>query len=385
MVNSSRGLRRPSGEARVSLANAVIVVAASLITASLALILEDLLPRDDSDGYVVLTRWLAGITALVLLVVGLVWRARLHRKRGTLFYVQLLDEAMPNWHEQPLAAAQQRRMSMRSVVRWVDLGQRVDNGVIDVVEPCREIGAVVEEAINNDREDTGYTVAPNMLWPAALALGAYLPHPESLRLLELLPAEEREFALTERSRGRSGSVSGQLDGQLPRGRVGVWLAFTPAARYFSAEMFERFGVRTAHTVTFRGETPGPNYSPDLSSMDMAHLGGELAEHLVRVKKEAGERELVVVAMVPKSVMLAVGWQLSQHDCRFFRGTHLMHYDQASKDYIPMRVRESQPTTPPLPAVEGGPAGQDGGSTARASGFPSENGQQSEQDGGSTRC
>ncbi|MCC5698623.1 hypothetical protein LH612_36370, partial [Klebsiella pneumoniae] len=60
-------------------------------------------------------------------------------------------------------AAQNRRMSTYSVVRWVDLGKCTRDGVIDVVEPCREVGAALEEAINNDRDDTGYTVAPNML------------------------------------------------------------------------------------------------------------------------------------------------------------------------------------------------------------------------------
>ncbi|ASU77601.1 hypothetical protein CDG81_03935 [Actinopolyspora erythraea] len=353
MVKFWRRPFRQSGETKIFIANALVVVAASLITASLALVLEDLFPRDPSDGYVVLTRWGVGIAALGVLLFGLAWRARLHRRLGTLFYVHLLDESMPNWHEHSLDAARNRRMSMRSVVRWVDLKQRTSDGVIDVVEPCHEISTAVEEAINSDRDDTGYTVAPNMLWPMALTVGAYLPHPDSLRLLELQPkSTEEEFALAGRPRVRSSSVVRRLDGQSPSGRVGVWLACTPAAWRFnekSSQRFREFGVNHVHTITHPDARLARNYFPELSGTDMGHLGEEIAAQLVRIKHEAGERELVLVAMAPKAVMLAVGWHLSQHECRFFHGTHLMYYDRDDDSFIPVRVRESQPTTPPFPS------------------------------------
>lgn len=352
MAKGLRGAHRQSGEKVVFAANALVVISASIITASLALILEDLIPRSKADGFIVPWRWAVGISALVMLVGALVWRARVHRKRGTLFYVQMLDEAMPNWHEQPLAAARSRRMSMRSVTRWADLGQRTRGGVIDVVEPCREIGAALEEAINSDRDDTGYTVAPNTLWPVALSLGTYLPHAEDLRLLELLPnAGETEFPLIACSRIRATSAKQDLAEGTPQGRVGVWLAFTPAAQHLSAQDFRTFGVETLHTITYQGKMPGKQYSPELTADDMAHLGSEIAEHLERIKNDAGERELVVVAMAPKTVMLSVGWHLAQRECRFFHNTHFMHRDQDSKTYIPMRVRDSQPTTPPRPCEQ----------------------------------
>ncbi|SFE27335.1 hypothetical protein SAMN04487819_11093 [Actinopolyspora alba] len=351
MVKFWRRQSLRSGETQIFTANALVVVAASLITASLALVLEDLFPKDPDDGYVVLTRWAVGISALCALLSGLAWRAWLHRRLGTLFYVHLLDESMPNWHERSLRAARSSRMSMRSVVRWVDLKQRTSGGVIDVVQPCHEIGAVIEEAINNDRDDTGYTVAPNMLWPMALTVGAYLPHPDSLRLLELLPNNtEQQFALTARPRSRTSAALSRLDGRSHgRGRVGVWLAFGDASRYFSEEGFRRFGVDELHLISYRGGMPESGGPPDYSADELGHLGSEIADHLARIKAEAGERELVMIAMAPKAVVLAVGWHLSQHECRFFHGTHLMHFDRDSGSYIPMRVRESQPTIPPLPS------------------------------------
>ena len=52
-------------------------------------------------------------------------------------------------------------------------------------------------------------------------------------------------------------------------------------------------------------------------------------------------------MIPKTTALAVGWHLSRiPNFPFFRDTHLMHFDTDKEEYVPMRVRESQPTTPP---------------------------------------
>jgi hypothetical protein len=81
--------------------------------------------------------------------------------------------------------------------------------------------------------------------------------------------------------------------------------------------------------------------------ELEEMPDTLADLLVTIKKATASRELVVVAMIPKTVAFALGRLLARADCRFFTGTHLMHYDQDNRQYEPMRVRESQPTHSPV--------------------------------------
>src|SRR5690606_39437957 len=68
---------------------------------------------------------------LVLLLGALMWRTAVHDTRGTLFYVQILNEGMANLHKEPLRAARAEHLSLRTVTRWVDVTSRRRNGVID--------------------------------------------------------------------------------------------------------------------------------------------------------------------------------------------------------------------------------------------------------------
>ncbi len=135
----------------------------------------------------------------------------------------------------------------------------------------------------------------------------------------------------------------------PKGdRVGVWLALTAKAKEYDVDMFAQFGVSTVHVVTYGGKRPGQDgYEPRFDRDDLASFGADAAEILRRIKAEAGSKELVVIAMVPKTTALAIGWQLAREaTAPFFRRTHLMYRDEGTQSYVPMRVWESQPTTPP---------------------------------------
>lgn len=123
----------------------------------------------------------------------------------------------------------------------------------------------------------------------------------------------------------------------------MWLAFTESAKHLSPKDFRQFGVRTLHTINCQDKVPGDQPTEEEFSL----MGSEIADHLERIKKSAGERELVVIAMAPKAVVLSTGWHLAQHECRFFRNTHLMHYEGNSKTCMPMRWREAQPATSPV--------------------------------------
>lgn len=338
----------------VRTANVVLVIASALTTASLALVTQDLLPKPDPDARIVGWRWLVFAVAVVLVCGSVYWRTNAQRSTGTLFYVQMLDEGMADQRLQALRTAAKKQLARRSITRWLDLRGGTVNGVIDVHPQCQEAGTALEELVNNDRDDTAYTVAPNALWPMAMALGTHLPAGDQLKVTELpdgTGVEQETFRLrTETKPAELYVEHAELDGATGD-RVGVWLAFTPAKKDFDADWFRAFGVSTAYTMTWDGVDPAEGSVVRYQRDELERLAAGIAKTLAELKRTHKDSEFVVIAMIPKAVALAVGWHLAQHDCAFFRDTHLMHFDRDYKDhsnygYFPMRVRGSQPSTTP---------------------------------------
>lgn len=79
--------------------------------------------------------------------------------------------------------------------------------------------------------------------------------------------------------------------------------------------------------------------------DLAALARRLPTLIASVKQRCGDRELVIVAAVPSSLALAVGWALVQNGQPFFSGTHLLQHDARTASYRPVRVHPSQPVDP----------------------------------------
>ena len=325
--------------------NMAVVVAATLITAVSGLVIEDLLPaKPDEHAAVVWERVLTLGVLVVLLFGALSWRSRVHRTTGTLFHLQLLDEGMKDLSEPSRLRAARARMAVRSVTRWVDLRCRVSaHGTVDVVDLTQSLADILEEQINTDLADTGYTVAPVMPWPMALAIGTQLPLGDRLGLLELQDIDGKPLNEIRLDQPPPPDVHvepplNMRPATAPR-RVGVWIAVTRAAALNDpGDRFAELGV--THRVRL---TLGPGLPPvdrTLSDDDLAGLGAALAAHLVAVCDTFPDAELVVVAMVPKIVAMATGWHLAQHPFRFFDRTHLLWFDRPR--LVPMRVRESQP-------------------------------------------
>ncbi|GAB1512572.1 hypothetical protein [Actinophytocola sp. KF-1] len=329
---------------RVTLANFAIVTTATVTTGVVALLAEDMLPKPQDGSWFVLSRWITAVVLLVALVAALSFRAHVHRTTGTLFYVHALDEGMADRQTEALAVAAERHMATRSISRWTDLPDRTSpTGVIDVVDVCAEVGALLEQQINDDSQDTGYVVAPNLLWPMALSIGAYLPHTRTVRLLEL--TTDWEISLTDTG---SNIVEKQLEQARSAGPVGVWIALAPNAAHFNPNTFTAWGMSRWHILTYpEGPPTRDQPCPHWTATQLEQFPAALADALVSLKNTAREegRDLVVVAMMPKVVALALGRQLALRECRFFTGTHLMHYDHTA-GYLPMRVRPNQPTAMP---------------------------------------
>lgn len=350
----------------VALANLFVVVIATTLTAVLALVVEDLLPKHDPNALVVGFRWAVVAVLVGLLLLALLARGRIQQATGTLFHVQILDEAFADTRQAGAAEAVARKISSRSITRWVDLEHRRNPaGVIELAEVCEEVGAALEQQINDDGQTTGSTVAPNMLWPMALAVGGALPappeHRPQLRLVELATGPARgagaspprrrdpmvEMPLRHEPLHVEVLPQGELNGT---GRFLVWLAFSSASQHHSWDtLTSRFGV-SAGRIIHLGAPPQFGVEPvQLSKEQVAGLGPAIANELVSMRSEIGDAELVVVAMITKASALSAGWHLAQAKCRFFHNTFLMHYDEVRRDFVAMRVKESQPAFSPSSA------------------------------------
>jgi hypothetical protein len=356
----------------VALVNAIVGAMVASLAAVLGLIAGDLLPPSGS-AHTSTVRVVVFVLALGGLYGAILLRGWVQRATGTLFYVRILDDVMVDWHAEPLGYAHRRRMSLRSVTRWVDLTAQTTTAaeVIDISPTCTQIGEALEAVINGDRDDTAYVIAPNMPWQAALAVGAELPIVDRLHLLEL-PGRPPEPGRGPAPPARASAVllklpfptanrpeatwwthdideePDTLPHPAPDGaRVGLLLAFTKAAGDPSmqpAKVFAGLGVAKYHRlrpITAVGISDGR-----LTSRQLATLAPALCAAVAYIKKQAGTRELVVAAALPKILATALGWGLAQSDCRFFTGTYLLHYHLPAGPFQPIRVHPSQPTTPP---------------------------------------
>lgn len=339
----------------IASANLMLAIAVALTTAVLGLVVQDLLPTQGSphlypDRVALLT------VTLILLVAAIVWRSTVHRSTGTLFYVRVLDDEMPDWHQLPLAVAARSRMSLKSITRWVDLAAHTRDGVIDTVDTCHEVASALEAVINGDRDDTAYTIAPNLLWPAALAVGAELPIVDNLNLLELpgnptttgTRARTLSFRLTSGG-GPADSIKAERiehpsESDAP---IGLILAFAPAAVHMTPEkVFAGQRISACHRLT-----PSCfNHIDDLArtpltAEQIAALAFPLAQAISAIQVDPKRRAVVIAAAMPKTLAMALGWHLAQGTTRFFANTYLLHYHRADT-YVPIRVHHAQPTGPP---------------------------------------
>ncbi|MCA1676752.1 MAG: hypothetical protein LC799_32785, partial [Actinobacteria bacterium] len=316
---------------------------ALLVPASAAifgLVLEDAFPVGTNPQTFSGIRWGIMIGLLGLLIAAVAYRRWVYHGTGTLYSLSFLAETMIDYHEQAQADAARRHMAVQLLSRRVDIMGRERDGVADVVQPRQDLSRALESAMNQDREDTGYAVAPNLLWPAALAVGASLTRTDRMRFLDYDKTTTTEFRLRDKSAERV-AVRTKPDHVVPRPtghRRGALLSFTPAAAKFDIDRrCAEFGISDLVLVGQHSQVQGHL----LSGSEMGRLADDLAGHLADIKRTTGDRELVVVAFLPKTVALLTGWYLSRQKVRFFAGTHLMHYLPSEDRFVALRVHPSQ--------------------------------------------
>lgn len=350
---------RPApGPLLITMANFAIAAFTALTTAALGLIVEDLLPLKP-PRQVSLERATLLAAAFALLFAAVLWRSLIHRRTGTLFYVRLLADDMPDLHDTAIQIAARRRMSLKSVTRWADLPTHTHEGVIDLSATCADIAAGLETVINTDRDDTAYTIAPNILWPAALAIGAELPIVDNLQLLELPdPRTPQPITFTLTKAVTPAALITEelpLNATTPDAPVGLILAFAPAAAKMSPlAVFAEYSVSQCRRI----RPAAVSHTTELNHItftgpDVAAFARPLAEAIITVQDEAGTRGVVIAAAMPKVLAMAIGWHLAQAKTRFFDRTHLLYYDQQTAAYTPIRAHPAQATRPLAKLPSGG--------------------------------
>ncbi|MGH3692488.1 MAG: hypothetical protein ACRDRX_00520 [Pseudonocardiaceae bacterium] len=336
----ARGQRRAAADIGVA-----VLVAASAAMAGL--VLEDALPVGATPVTFPGHRWAVMILFLVGLIASVGYRHRVYQGTGTLYSLSFLDETMLDYHEQAQRDAERSHMAVRLLGRRVDVLGRERDGVVDVVQPRQDLSRALESAMNQDRDDTGYAVAPVLLWPAALAVGASLTRTDRMRFLDYDRKTTSEFRLRDKAPERV-TIRTKPDHVVPNptgDRRGVLLSFTQSAAAFDID--QRCKELGLSELVLVGPQP-PAQGRPLTGPELGRLADDLAGHLADIKRTTGDRELVIVAFLPKTVALLTGWHLSRQQVRFFAGTHLMHHLRPEDRFVALRVHPSQPTTFPAP-------------------------------------
>lgn len=97
----------------------------------------------------------------------------LSKKAGTLYYIRMMPKWMQDWHKGKQEALAEQHLNCYQINDPLDFEMRDD--VIDVRSRIKAAQAKLIDHLNSDDIKTGYTMAPDMLWPLAVALGYELP------------------------------------------------------------------------------------------------------------------------------------------------------------------------------------------------------------------
>ena len=90
---------------------------------------------------------------------------------------------MSDWHGQSEEVAAKEHLDERVVSRHIMAVPH--RGVLDVADEVSTLGRDLQMTMNDDDSGSGYVLAPNMIWPAALALGYGLHPPSGTALAEM--------------------------------------------------------------------------------------------------------------------------------------------------------------------------------------------------------
>ena len=367
-----------------------IIVFLPVTTALLGLVLEDAFPLNQPVQFSAVRITVTAVS-LIVLVLLVLWRRNRTRRRGTLYYVRYLSEWMSDWRLDQLNSVKHTYPNLRVITRWFTAPVN-DVDVVDASADIENLGAELQQTMNDDRVDTGYNLAPNILFHAALALGYDMFRWDNLTLEELFDgpnptalswplappkdiadATQPTIKYTQFQQAADTApvlVSLELTGssfdRLPpwafqaHYRVGVFAGDTDTARPV---------IVRAGPARRRGSEPSTAQTP-------IHPWTATAVAVTAIRRALHEnpnRTVVLIARVPKTVGLAIGWRLTNVTARNNPGCNTQgcaqesclhpwrrlvpaHYDQENPQqprFVPTRVHRGQPPVGTILSVIGG--------------------------------
>ena len=186
--------------------NTAITIVGVIAVAVAGLVVEDILPRSGC------LRFLVAIVFLALLVFLVWWRTRLNTVSGTFYYVRLLEGWMQDRHLEEERSRRRDHLDERVISRNL-IAQPV-GGVRDIASEVMEVARDLQMTMNEDDIGTGFTLAPNVLWPMAMSLGYDLFAWPDLQLRELSDHDERQ------------RITWTMNGQVPDAPSGFAIPLT---------------------------------------------------------------------------------------------------------------------------------------------------------------
>lgn len=184
-----------------------------IIVAFVSIWLETLIKSDSEQPGVGSTALAWGVLFLILGVALLDIRGRVAYQRGTLVYLRLLSEYMTDLHNIAGEARERGYAEHKIVSRWIDPRAKVGQ-VVEMVSEVQAITFEAERSMNEDTSATGTHLAPNLVWPAAMAVGYDLAEVGSgqVELIELAPKPAVGQDRAEEQRGPSPSLDWRIRG-----------------------------------------------------------------------------------------------------------------------------------------------------------------------------
>ena len=166
----------------------LVTVSGVVLVAGVGLLLEMLTGADSYSPAAWWSRWVISLVSLAVLLYFWQVTRLMDRDLGTLYYVRLLEEWMPDWHKQLVTRIGQRYADERIVT--ANIWERPDRGVIDIAHRVDDVRQRLVAAFVDDSTDTGFDLAPNLVMPAAVALGYDLHLTSTTRMLEFDPGRK---------------------------------------------------------------------------------------------------------------------------------------------------------------------------------------------------
>lgn len=345
-----------------------------------------------------------GGVALAALVVSALLLGGVEKIAGTVYYVGYQFAWRDNWHERAVRELQKDRRDSKVLIRTISSGP-VD-GVLDLVEGLTELSRSLESEENADTTDSGFHLAPDMPWPAAVALGSLMygrwPDQTLHELNEKSAAgpiqtfewemqnekDSRAHSSTQLSvarRHRTQNLSESLSkvvlvtahATVPRpsarSQAPSGAASTPPViplRPWQLKDVEWFGVAAFEDTTAGPQWDTPCKPTPISTETPVSGSGAVMVHpatvtaavvtAIRAALAMSEDQVVLLAMmVPKTVAVAIGWHLthdpletghsgsdgarrSVRDAQPWKRLVLLQFDVRREVYDAVRVHPDQP-------------------------------------------